>query len=144
MVKRIVGRNRWSENDEGGDDEEETASKKKGKGKKARKGKGKQAQALGEDGEQGDEKPGDAMDVDPKGEDAKAQPRKILAVRRIESVTVEATTRVVFSTIGCVFLRLRFKSLPAMYNCLLPYGSPHWLRALPLWDWFLGPPLFRD
>lgn len=134
VVKRIIGRNRWSENDEGGDDEDETVSKKKGKGKKARKGKGKQAQALGEDGEQGDEKPGDAMDVDPKGEDAKAQPRKILAVRRIESVTVEATTRVVFSTTGCVSLRFRFKSLPAMYTCLLPYGSPHCLRALLLWD----------
>ena len=122
MVKRIIGRNRWEENDDGGDDEEEPAGKKKGKSRKGRKGKGKQAQAPGEeDGEQGDEqKQGDAMDVDPKEESAKPQPRKILAVRRIESVTLDAAKRIMFSTIGYAFLHLCSVSLPSTYKHLLP------------------------
>jgi len=103
VVKRIIGKNRWEENEEGGD-EGEADGKKKGKSRKARKGKGKRAQALGEDGDdQGDEKEGDPMDVDAKEEETKPQPQKILAVRRIESVTLDATTHIVFSTIGYGF-----------------------------------------
>lgn len=40
------------------------------------------------------------MDVDVKEEEAKPQPQRIIAVRRIESLTVDSATHVVFSTIG--------------------------------------------
>lgn len=105
VIKRIIGKNRWEEN-EGGGDEEEGSGKKKGKGRKGRKGKGKQVQASeavvedGDEPEPAEEKEGDAMDVDAKEDEVKPQPQKILAVRRIESVALDSTTYIVFNTIG--------------------------------------------
>ncbi|KAF6761502.1 guanine-N7--methyltransferase subunit Trm82 [Ephemerocybe angulata] len=116
VIKRVLGKNRWGAEGEGDENEGESGGKgKKGKGKKGKgKGKGQQAQAKEEDTPEAS----GAMEVDeagtpgianaPSAEDASTSqpaPQKILAIRRIETLTVEkADTFILFSAIGATAL----------------------------------------
>lgn len=109
VIERVLGKNRWSAEEEGDDNGGEGGGK--GKGRKSRrnkgKGKGQQEEAAKDNVE--------SMDVDdspaaqpaeaPAGETSSTSqtsvPQKILAVRRIETLTVQnAATFILFSAIG--------------------------------------------